>query len=90
MSNSDAMEYARYRARWSLSPWKYSTVVRVFRTLGTRNQLDDSQLCGHRDCTCGAHGYDTSPTHVQMVDADAFYTVAYLARCLDGGVDVRA
>ena len=48
------------------------------------------ESCGHRDCTCGAHGYDTSSAHVQMVDADAFDAVAAVAGRVDDGMDVRA
>ena len=36
------------------------------------------------------HGYDTSPSHVQMVGADALDAVAAMDGCVDDGMDVHA
>ena len=56
--------------------------------------MRDPRVCGdfqrHPNCNLRGHGHDTSPSHVQMVSADALDAMAALDGRVDDGMDVHA
>lgn len=59
----------------------------------SRVRIRDTGVCRdfqrHRNCTVRRHGHHTSPSHVQMVSADAHDAVAALDGRVDDGMDVH-